>query len=71
MDIERRNGLPVVSVSLSHQGQDAMLRNVLLDTGSAGTLFSADKVLGIWLKLKPNDTVHRIRGFGGTEFVEA
>lgn len=45
------------------------IENVLVDTGSASTVFSADKVLEIGLKLEAADTVHRIRGVGGTEFV--
>ncbi|MBI3241107.1 MAG: aspartyl protease family protein [Chloroflexi bacterium] len=33
------------------------------------TVFSADKVLAIGLKLETDDVVHRIRGVGGAEFV--
>ncbi len=45
------------------------LDNVLLDTGSAGSIFSADSLSNIGLRLEVNDSVHRIRGVGGTEFV--
>lgn len=44
------------------------LDNVLVDTGSASTVFSADKVLEIGLQLERDDYVHRIRGVGGAEF---
>ena len=40
-----------------------------MDTGSAGTIFSIDKLLAIGLKYAPDDAVHRIHGVGGTEFV--
>jgi len=71
MKIRIKNGLPYVSVSLNHKGCQITLDNVLLDTGSAGSIFSADSLLNIGLKLEVNDSVHRIRGVGGTEFVFA
>ncbi len=37
-------GLPFVSVVIEFRGQKLMLKKVLLDTGSAGTIFSADAV---------------------------
>ena len=69
MKIEIRSGLPFVRASLIHCKKEIELDNVLLDTGSSGTIFSADKVLGIGLRAEPDDTVHRIRGVGGSEFV--
>ena len=71
MKISLQDGLPYVTASLTHQGHQLALDNVLLDTGSAGTVFSADKVLAIGLKLETDDVVHRIRGVGGAEFVFA
>ncbi len=69
MNIRLQDGLPYVSVVLAHGGKQTELANVLLDTGSAGTVFSADKVLSIDLHYEPEDIVHRIRGVGGAEFV--
>lgn len=69
MKIQLENGLPYVTIALTYRGQQIMLEKVLLDTGSAGTVFSADKVLVVGLKLDAADFVHRIRGIGGTEFV--
>ena len=69
MKIEIRNGLPHVTVALFHDGQQLDLPDVLLDTGSAGSVFSADKLSLIGLAYEPADTVHRIRGVGGSEFV--
>jgi hypothetical protein len=54
---------------LSYDNQQISLPNVLLDTGSAGTIFSADAVISMGLTYEPEDTVHRIRGVGGAEFV--
>jgi hypothetical protein len=69
MNIRLRGGLPFVSVVLEYQGQRLILENTLLDTGSAGTVFATDKLLTIGLQYEPEDTVRRIRGVGGAEFV--
>ncbi|MEZ4725972.1 MAG: aspartyl protease family protein [Caldilineaceae bacterium] len=69
MNIRLQEGLPFVSVSLEFQGNQLDLHNCLLDTGSAGTIFSADQLLLVGLQYEPNDAVHRIRGIGGAEFV--
>jgi hypothetical protein len=64
-----RDGLPYVTVTLQYRGQQLDLANVLLDTGSAGTLFPADQVLAVGLQYEADDLVQRIRGVGGAEFV--
>jgi len=69
MRIRIKNGLPYISATLIHRSQRVTLKNVLLDTGSAGSIFSTDKVTGIGLTYEPDDLVHRIRGVGGSEFV--
>jgi len=69
MKIRLRGGLPYVTASLTCRGQQLSFRNILLDTGSAGVIFSTDRVLTIGLTYEPEDMVHRIRGVGGTEFV--
>jgi hypothetical protein len=69
MKIHLRDGLPFVTVTLTQQGQSLTLQHVLLDTGSAGSLFSADELLKINVRLELNDQLRRIRGVGGTEFV--
>ena len=69
MKIRIKNGLPYVSATLIHHSRRVTLKNVLLDTGSAGSIFSTDKVAGIGLTYEPDDFVHRIRGVGGSEFV--
>jgi hypothetical protein len=69
MRIELRGGLLFVSVWLRHGGQELELRDVLLDTGSAGTVFSTDAISIIGLTYEPDDPLHRIHGIGGSEFV--
>ncbi|MCB1921297.1 MAG: clan AA aspartic protease [Candidatus Competibacteraceae bacterium] len=69
MNIRLRGGLPFVEVTLDHQGQRLVLPDVLLDTGSAGSLLSADELLKINVCLEPLDPLRRIRGVGGSEFV--
>jgi len=69
MRIQVRDGLPSVTVTLLYRGQQLDLANVLLDTGSAGTLFAADQVLAVGLQYEADDLVQRIRGVGGAEFV--
>jgi len=64
-----QNGLPFISASLNYLGKKLQFERVLLDTGSAGTVFSADKVLKIGIKAEPNDNIRELRGVGGTEFV--
>lgn len=69
MKIRLEHGLPYITISIEFRGKQLALENVLLDTGSAGSVFAADKLLGIGLQYEPNDSIHRIRGVGGTEFV--
>lgn len=62
MKILLRDGLPYITVTLVYRGQQVELENILLDTGSVGTAFSADKVLSVGLKYEIADAVYRIRG---------
>ncbi len=69
MRIELRAGLPFVNARLRHGEQALELHDVLLDTGSAGTLFATDSVAPIGLVYEPEDPLRRIYGVGGSEFV--
>lgn len=69
MQIRIVDGLPYVATSINYRGQQVKLDNVLLDTGSVGTVLAVDKMLAIGLQLEAEDMIHRIRGVGGTEFV--
>ncbi len=69
MHIRLSENLPLISLQLVHNDQRIDVENVLLDTGSAGTLFPTDTIAQIGLTLEPHDPIHRIRGVGGSEFV--
>lgn len=69
MKIHIQRGLPYVTASLSYRGQELTLNDVVLDTGSAGTIFSAERVSEIDLVPEPHDVIYQVRGVGGAEFV--
>src|SRR5699024_1661600 len=51
------------------RGKSMKLENVLIDTGSAGTIFNVNKLEEIGVKPEANDVTHTIQGIGGIEFV--
>lgn len=70
MTIRLRDGLPYVTASLLYDGRGISMENVVLDTGSTGTVFAADKVFSLGLRYEVQDGVHPVRGVGGgVEFV--
>lgn len=62
-------GLPYITVVLVYFGKEINLSNVILDTGSAGTVFSIDRLAPIGVLPDPGDPICRITGVGGSEFV--
>lgn len=67
--IEIISSLPfIAAVEMSLNDRVATLRNVLVDTGSGGTIFSADLLLSIGVKPKIEDDLITITGVGGTEY---
>ncbi|MCD1258541.1 retropepsin-like domain-containing protein [Paenibacillus athensensis] len=69
MNIDLKYGLPFIEVTICYRGEELLLKNVLLDTGSAGTIFSADAVDAVGVKIEPGDFLNKIRGVGGVEVV--
>jgi hypothetical protein len=69
MKIHIQDELPFVAIVLTYRGRQIEFENVLLDTGSAGTIFPTDKLSPIGLWYEADDMVHRVRGVGGAEFV--
>ena len=61
MNLQMRHGLPYVTVTLLYGSQQLDLVNVLLDTGSAGTLFAADQVLTVGLQYDADDPVDPVK----------
>ena len=69
MRIHIQYGLPFVELEITFRGKKLLLENVLLDTGSAGTIFNANVVEKIGVVPEENDIVDTIRGVGGVEYV--
>ncbi len=71
MAIELRllHELPIVCIDVVFSGRQLRLENVLLDTGSAGTILDADKVAEIGVRPEGTDRTVIIHGVGGTEIV--
>lgn len=69
MKIRLEDRLPFVTVTLGRGTREIVLDRVLLDTGSAATLFSVDEVAKIGIVPEPTDQVRRVVGVGGSEFV--
>jgi hypothetical protein len=69
MNIRIEEGLPVATVTLTHGSQQLTLANVVIDTGSASTIFAIDRIDALGIGLEPQDVIIPVRGIGGTEFV--
>jgi hypothetical protein len=62
-----KDNLPFASIAISYLGQVVEVPSVLLDTGSATTIFSADIVQPIQIVPSPTDTLYAIRGVGAVK----
>ncbi len=69
MKLELKYNLPFVSASVRHQGRVIDIKPVLVDTGSASTVLSADAVEAIGIVPQADDILNKLRGVGGTEVV--
>ncbi|MGD9679363.1 MAG: aspartyl protease family protein [Vulcanibacillus sp.] len=49
-----KNGLPITNVKLTYNDESMMIENVLIDTGSAVTIFDTDIVENIGLTIDPS-----------------
>jgi hypothetical protein len=67
MQLEFRDDLPFVSLQIGYLGRTLTISDVLVDTGSATSIFAADQVAGINLQPAPDDVLYTIRGIGGSE----
>ncbi len=63
------DNLPFTKVVLGYQGSEIEISDVLVDTGFASSIFSADIVELVQIIPTPMDTLHTIRGVGGIELV--
>lgn len=69
MQLVLKGDLPFTTIQVVYKGDSVEIPNVLVDTGSASTIFSADVLAAIHVVPLPTDTLHTIRGVGGTEVV--
>jgi hypothetical protein len=69
MKMRLQGRLLFVPARLSNGGKQVALQNVVVDTGSATTIFATHKVESIGLRPEPDDVPRSIRGIGGTEHV--
>lgn len=63
------DGLPFTSIEVSFRSHVITLHNVLIDTGSAGTILKAELLHQIGIYPEVNDFTCAIRGIGGSEVV--
>ena len=69
MRLTLKDDLPFVQVTGAYQGAALEISHVLVDTGSASTILSADQVTRIGIVPEPSDIFYTIRGVGGIETV--
>lgn len=69
MQLSLQDNLPFVAVTIAHGGKKIEIPNVLIDTGSGGTLFSADAVATIGIAPQSEDILRHVHGVGGSEVV--
>jgi len=69
ISIKEVAGLPLIEAIVTFHGKSLKLENVLIDTGSAGTIFNVNKLEDIGVKPEANDVTQTIHGVGGLEFV--
>lgn len=67
--LQLKYGLPFCSIKLIYKNKEITLDNILLDTGSGGTVLKMDKVEEIGITIEENDIIEAISGVGGSEFV--
>jgi hypothetical protein len=69
MRIRLEDGLPFVEAAVVVGGRTVTLPVALIDTGSAGTLVNADRLLAEGVTAEPTDRIGSVRGIGGVEYV--
>ncbi|MCX6046398.1 MAG: retropepsin-like aspartic protease [Chloroflexi bacterium] len=69
MDLLLKGNLPFINVTIEYEGASLNIQNVLVDTGSASTIFAADVVATIGVVPELTDSLQTIQGVGGMEVV--
>jgi len=69
MQLTLRDDLILTYVTVAYQGREVEVPDLVVDTGSATTMLSTDVVGQIDIVPESQDTLHVVRGIGGTEVV--
>jgi hypothetical protein len=69
MRLSLQDNLPFVTVTLAYNGKRLEIPNVLIDTGSGGTIFAADDMALIDIVPQGEDVLRHVHGVGGSEVV--
>jgi len=69
MRLTLRDGLLLVPVTVTHRRREIHVPDMVVDTGSATTMLSADIVAQIGIIPEHQDVLHVIHGIGRTEVV--
>jgi len=69
MELLLKGNLPFLTVTIEYEGANLNIQNVLVDTGSASTIFAADVVATIGIVPELTDMLQTIQGVGGMEVV--
>lgn len=69
MQLILRGSLPFVTVTVTHGTASQQVANMLVDTGSASTVFAADLMAMLSVVPAPGDRLRTLRGIGGRELV--
>lgn len=69
MELALWHNLPFIKLTVAFQGQVMNVDQILVDTGSATTVLSADLMAQINIVPSLDDILYTIRGVGGTETV--
>lgn len=69
MRLQLRDNLPFVTVILAYGEKMLEIPDVLVDTGSGGSVFSVDRLTELGVIPQAEDVLHTIHGVGGSEVV--
>lgn len=69
MQVYLKYNLPLTTVTIAYQGATLEIPDVLVDTGSGGTVVAADVVSALQIVPVAEDILRTIHGVGGSEVV--
>lgn len=67
--LDFKYGLPFCKITIFYKNKSMVLDNVLIDSGSGGTVLKMDRVDELGITIEKDDVIETISGVGGVEFV--